>query len=59
MLTDLQKRLTNALRDAKLDNTQVKPFIEWLEKVVRYREVNNADTLGGATALYLMQKPKG
>lgn len=59
MLTDLQKRLANALRDAKLDNTQVKPFIEWLEKVVRYREVSNADALGGATALYLMQKPKG
>lgn len=46
-------------KDVIMDNTQVEAFIEWLEKVVRYREVNNADALGGATALYLMQKPKG
>lgn len=56
MLTDLKKRLTNALRDAKLDNTQVEAFIEWLEKVVRYREQNNTGGLDGATALYLIQK---
>ena len=58
MLTDLQKRLTNALRDAKLDNTQVEAFIEWLRKVVHYREANDAGTLDGATALYLIQKMK-
>ena len=56
MLTDLKKRLTNALRDAKLDNSRVQTFIEWLEKVVRYRKVNNAGGLDGATALYLIKK---
>lgn len=58
MLTDLQKRLPKVLTDAKLDNTRVQAFIEWLEKVVHYREANNTGTLDGATALYLIQKQK-
>ena len=42
MLTDLEKRLTNALRDVDLDNTSIEDFIQWLEKVVRYRETSGA-----------------
>ena len=56
MLTDLRKRLTNALRDANLDNSKVEAFIEWLEKVVHYREATGAGVLDGATALYVIQK---
>jgi 2-polyprenyl-3-methyl-5-hydroxy-6-metoxy-1,4-benzoquinol methylase len=56
MLVDLRKRLTNALRDANLDNTRVQEFVGWLEKVVNYREESGAPSLGGATALYVIQK---
>jgi len=56
MLVDLRKRLTNALRDANLDNSRVEEFVEWLEKVVNYRQTSGAPSLGGATALYVIQK---
>jgi 2-polyprenyl-3-methyl-5-hydroxy-6-metoxy-1,4-benzoquinol methylase len=56
MLTDLQKRLSNALRDAGLDNSRVDEFIKWLEKVVRYQSEIAALTLDGATALYVLEK---
>lgn len=60
MITDLRKRLTNALRDADLDNSRVESFIDWLDKVVRHREATGDDTDaaidGGATALYVIRK---
>jgi len=56
MLTDLRKRLSNALRDAGLDNTHVDEFVEWLGKVVHYRSETAAPILDGATALYVMEK---
>jgi 2-polyprenyl-3-methyl-5-hydroxy-6-metoxy-1,4-benzoquinol methylase len=56
MLTDLRKRLNNALKDASLDNSRVDRFINWLEKVVKYREKNNCKQLNGATALYRIRK---
>ena len=31
MIKDLKKRLTNALRDAKMDNSKVDVLIEWLQ----------------------------
>lgn len=40
-------------------NTQLQSFIEWLEKVVRYRQVNGAGALNWVIALYLIQKIKG
>ncbi len=55
MVRDLRKRLTNALRDAKLDASRVDRFIAWLEDAVRYRQQNGNAPLGGATALYLLR----
>ena len=59
MLVDFRKRLTNALRDANLDNSRVEAFVEWLGKVVSYREASGAAALDGATALYVIQKSDG
>jgi len=59
MLADLRKRLTNALRDASLDNTRVEAFIGWLGKVVHYMERTRPSALDGATALYMIQKVDG
>lgn len=56
MLVDLRKRLANALRDARLDNSQVEAFVGWLTKVVSYREAVGTANLEGATALYVIQK---
>ena len=56
MLRDLKKRLTNALRDANLKNSNVDKFIDWLEKAVVYRETHQLGGLEGATALYRIQK---
>lgn len=57
MLTDLRKRLTNALRDAGLDNSRVESFVRWLEQVVHYWERRmHRPHLDGATALYVIQK---
>jgi 2-polyprenyl-3-methyl-5-hydroxy-6-metoxy-1,4-benzoquinol methylase len=56
MLVDLRKRLTNALRDASLDNSKVNDFIDWLEKGVQYRQENQINGLEGATALYIIHK---
>src|SRR5262249_10269907 len=56
MLTDLQKRLRSALRDAALDNSRVDEFIKWLEKVVSYQSEIAALNLDGATALYVLEK---
>jgi CMP-N,N'-diacetyllegionaminic acid synthase len=50
MRVDLDKRLRNALRDAKLDNSQVDRLLDWLERVGRYQP----DAIfSGAKALYL------
>ncbi|MBI2890107.1 MAG: methyltransferase domain-containing protein [Nitrospirae bacterium] len=55
MLADLRKRLTNALRDAKLDNSRVEPFVEWLDHVVAYFS-ERPHRLEGATALYVLKR---
>ncbi len=34
LIVDMRKRLTNALRDAKLDNSKVEKMMEWLKKVI-------------------------
>ncbi len=48
-LVDMEKRLTNALLDAGLDNSKVPQLIAWLEKAVPYFE-NNSCT--GANIVY-------
>lgn len=50
---DMQKRLTNALRDAKLDNRNVDRLLTWLEKAAHYQP--DAD-YNGAKALYRLSR---
>jgi SAM-dependent methyltransferase len=52
-ITDFKKRLTNALRDAKLDNRNVDRFLAWLEKAVRYYR---AEDFSGATVAYRLDE---
>lgn len=55
-ITDFKKRLTNALRDAGLDNSKVDTFLAWLEKAVAYHP---RDQYSGATVGYLLQRERG
>ncbi len=49
MIVDLRKRLTNALRDADLDNSRVEAFLEWLDHAKNYVDDSPSN---GAKALY-------
>jgi len=49
MIIDMKKRLTNALRDAGLNNTKVDRLIDWLAEAGRYEPQANYN---GAKALY-------
>ena len=40
-IKDFKKRLVNALKDAKLNNKQVKPFLIWLEDAMKYFKHTN------------------
>jgi SAM-dependent methyltransferase len=48
-IVDFKKRLTNALRDANMDNRNVGRLLEWLQKAVQY---HNTDIYSGATVAY-------
>jgi len=39
-IIDFRKRLTNALRDANLDNKNVEKLLEWLGKAIPFYEIN-------------------
>ena len=52
-IVDFRKRLTNALRDAKLDNRNVERFLGWLEKAVRYYR---PEEFSGATVAYRLDE---
>lgn len=54
MLTDLKKRLTNALRDAKIDSAGVDALLVWLEKVSTIPAIDGGGALMGATGFYLL-----
>ena len=54
-LIDFDKRLRNALRDAKMDNSKVDRLLEWLKKAVPF---HLHDERSGATVAYkLSRKP--
>jgi len=53
MVFDMKKRLTNALRDANLDNSKVDLLLEWLLKA-SVHEVDSKSN--GAKALYNFTK---
>jgi len=48
-IIDFRKRLTNALRDADLNNDKVEKFLSWLEKAMPFF---NTDENTGATVAY-------
>jgi 2-polyprenyl-3-methyl-5-hydroxy-6-metoxy-1,4-benzoquinol methylase len=48
---DMKRRLTNALRDAKLDNSNVDELLEWVDGVKELFPVNE---LSGANMVYLI-----
>jgi SAM-dependent methyltransferase len=53
-IIDFKKRLTNALRDAKLNNQNVDRFLVWLEKAVQYYR---PEEFSGATVVYRLDLP--
>ncbi len=53
MIIDLEKRLTNALRDAKLDNINVPKLIDWLKRSIQY---DNVKRHSGSEGLYILTK---
>lgn len=59
MIDDLKKRLTNALRDAGLDNSRVDSHLEYLRQLSGYLGENGRSDLQGATAAYLLSPAKG
>lgn len=57
LLRDFGKRLTNALRDAKLPTDQVDTYLDYLQNLVQHLKTKNVDEgLDGATALYRLTR---
>jgi 2-polyprenyl-3-methyl-5-hydroxy-6-metoxy-1,4-benzoquinol methylase len=57
MLTDMRKRLTNALRDANMDNSKVDDLISWLDSLVVFQKMTGRNLgLEGRNALYHLKK---
>jgi 2-polyprenyl-3-methyl-5-hydroxy-6-metoxy-1,4-benzoquinol methylase len=57
LIEDMKKRLTNALGDAKLPNSNVDQLLSWIEDLIDYNEKTNAGLkFEGATCLYLFEK---
>ena len=54
MIRDLNKRLTNALRDTQLDNTKVPEFLTWLNEAREHFTVNSDN---GCEAVYIIKRP--
>lgn len=54
LVHDMRKRLTNALRDAKLDNSRVEIMLEWLVKALT---IDNQPTrINGAKGFYVLKR---
>ena len=57
LLKDFDKRLRNALRDAKLPTAKVDDYMKHLNNLVQHLETGNAGAgLDGATAFYRLQR---
>lgn len=54
LIVDMRKRLTNALRDAGLDNSRVDVLMEWLRKVVTID--NQPSRINGGKGFYIFSK---
>ena len=55
MVFDMRKRLTNALEDAKMDNSKVDNLLTWLLKASDFEPASKSN---GAKALYHFRKPQ-
>lgn len=55
MFVDMKKRLTNALRDAQLDNSKVDVLLRWLKDISNYEQDSSYN---GAKCLYRFTKLK-
>ena len=53
MIKDLRRRLTNALRDAQMDNGKVEKLINWLKYNYKYFPVNDHS---GWLSVFLINK---
>lgn len=53
MLVDMDKRLKNALKDAKMDISKVDKLIDWLRKAINY---DNNLRHTGVTGIYILKK---
>ena len=57
MLSDMDKRLNNALRDANLPTEGVPRLMEWLQNVVNH-ESESLEVMNGSSALYIIERKK-
>jgi len=57
MLSDMDKRLKNALRDADLPVEGVPKLMVWLTNVVNH-EPNSLQAINGSSALYIIDRKK-
>jgi len=57
MLSDMDKRLNNALRDANLHTEGVPKLMEWLSNVVNH-ESESLEVMNGSSALYIIERKK-
>jgi len=57
MLTDMDKRLNNALRDANLSTEGIPKLMEWLQNVVNH-ETESLEVMNGSSALYIIEREK-
>ena len=54
MIYDMRKRLTNALRDAHLDNKKVDSLLEWVAMAITYDNVET--NVNGGKGFYVFEK---
>jgi SAM-dependent methyltransferase len=54
LITDMRKRLKNALRDAGMDNSKVDDLMAWLERVIKFD--NRPNELNGGKGFYLFSR---
>ena len=57
MLSDMEKRLKNALKDANLPVERVPKLIDWLTNVVNY-EGESLKSINGSSALYIIERSR-
>ena len=57
MLTDMEKRLNNALSDADLPTNGIPKLMDWLTKIVEDEPIT-LQSMNGSSALYIIGRKK-